>query len=43
MDVSGRPVEVHHADVVNVYQASVTINNYGVAMEDDGPEEVAAD
>ena len=43
VDVRGRPAEVHHTDVVNVYQAPVPINNYGVAMEDDGPEEVAAD
>ena len=42
VDVSGRPAEVHHADVVNVYQAPVTINNYGVAIEGDSPEEVAA-
>ena len=42
VDVSGRPAEVHHADVVNVYNAPVTINNYGVAIEGDSPGEVTA-
>ena len=45
MDLKGTPAEVHHADVVNVYQAPVTINNnYGAAAsEADASEEVAAD
>ena len=43
IDVSGRPAEVRHADVVNVYQAPVTINNYGTQVEGDGAEEVAVD
>ena len=43
VDLSGRPAEIHHADVVNVYQAPVTINNYGAAMEVESSEEVAAD
>ena len=33
VDLSGRPAEIHHADVVNVYQAPVTINNYGAAID----------
>ena len=28
IDVGGRPIVVHHADVVNVYHAPVTVNNY---------------
>ena len=28
IDVNGPPIVVHHADVVNVYNAPVTINNY---------------
>ena len=28
IDVNGRPIVVHHADVVNNYNAPVTINNY---------------
>ena len=43
VDVSGRPAEVHHADVVNVYNAPVTINNYDAAIEGDNPMEVEAD
>ena len=43
VDLSGRPAEIHHADIVNVYQAPVTINNYGAAMEVESSEEVAAD
>ena len=38
--MSGRPVEVHHADVVNVYNGTVTINNFYNSPSDDGkPEE----
>ena len=45
LNVSGRPPEVRHADVVNVYQAPVTINNnnnyYAAAPDaDDSEEEV---
>ena len=44
LNVSGRPLEVRHADVVNVYQAPVTINNnnyYAAAPDaDDSEEEV---
>ena len=44
LNVSGRPLEVLHADVVNVYQAPVTINNnnyYAAAPDaDDSEEEV---
>ena len=43
LDASGRPAEVHHADVVNVYNAPVTINNHGAAIEGDSPGEVEAD
>ena len=50
IDVNGRPVVVHHADVVNVYNAPVTINNYLAAApvvdasENDGTaEEVDAE
>ena len=28
IDVGGRPIVVHHADVANVYHAPVTVNNY---------------
>ena len=37
-----RPVEVHHADVVNVYNGAVTINNnfYNGSSGDGQPEEV---
>ena len=46
LNVSGRPPEVRHADVVNVYQAPVTINNhyyYAAAPDaDDSEEEVPA-
>ena len=40
--MSGRPVEVHHADVVNVYNGAVTINNnfYNGSSGDGQPEEV---
>ena len=39
--MSGRPVEVHHADVVNVYNAPTTINNNLYGSSGDGqPEEV---
>ena len=39
-DSNDRPVEVHHADVVNVYNAPVTINNYyGGRPEDDQDSE----
>ncbi len=39
--LSDRPVEVHHADVVNVYNGPVTINNYyGNADGDATPKEV---
>ena len=31
-DVGGRPIVVHHADVVNMYHAPVTINNYHAAV-----------
>ena len=42
MDASGRPAEVHHADVVNVYNAPVTINNsYGAAPQEDTAEAMA--
>ena len=43
LNVSGRPAEVRHADVVNVYQAPVTINYYYYAAApdaDDSEEEV---
>ena len=41
LNVTGRPIEVRHADVVNVYQAPVTINNYyGAAPPVDVTEEV---
>ena len=45
LNVSGRPVEVRHADVVNMYQAPVTINNYYAAAPDadDSEEEVPTD
>ena len=44
MDLTGRPLEVRHADVVNVYQAPVTINNYRAAVpEADASEEVDTD
>ena len=45
LDVSSRPAEVRHADVVNVYQAPVTINNYYAAAPDadDSEEGVPAD
>ena len=43
VDVSGSPAEVHHADVVNVYQAPVTINNYGVSAPEGGAPEEEAD
>ena len=42
LNVSGRPLEVRHADVVNVYQAPVTINNnyyYAAAPDTDDSEE----
>ncbi len=40
-DSNDRPVEVHHADVVNVYNAPVTINNYcGCHKDDQDSEEV---
>ena len=41
--VSGRPAEVRHADVVNICQAPVTINNYGAQVEASSSEEVATD
>ncbi len=44
LNVTGRPIEVRHADVVNVYQAPVTINNYyGAAPPVDVTEEVDTD
>ena len=45
LNVSGRPLEVLHADVVNVYQAPVTINNnnYYAAAPVDVTEEVDTD
>ena len=40
LNVSGRPVEVRHADVVNMYLAPVTINNYyAAALDADDSEE----
>ena len=42
INVDGRPLVVHHADVVNNYNAPVTINNYGVsAPEADASKEDA--
>ena len=44
LNVTGRPIEVRHADVVNVYQAPVTINNYyGAAPPVDVTEGVDTD
>ena len=40
LDVSTRPAEVHHADVVNVYNAPVTINNNAAAPQEDTAEAV---
>lgn len=42
VDVNGRPAEVHHADVVNVYNAPVVINNYSAEVEAQASEEVDA-
>ena len=39
VDASDRPAEVHHADVGNVYNAPVTINNCGTAIEGDSQGE----
>ena len=45
INVTGRPIEVRHADVVHVYQTPVTINNYygAPSSEADASEEVLAD
>ena len=45
LDVHGRPVEVRQADVVNVYNAPVTINNYyaAPALEADASDDATTE